>query len=185
MAADDTTPTPTGPAETTAPAAPPGYPSGPTGPPGAFPPMAAPPAYAYPAGPPGLQVPAGVVLAPVGRRIGAYFLSLLLFIVTLGIGWIIWGLILWPQGQSPAFRVLKLYVVPKEGGTPVGFGKMALRDIVGGIAQGIVGWITLLVSFILFLARDLHQPFTDLIAGTTVVHDPTGVYDGMRANPRA
>ncbi len=127
-----------------------------------------------------LQLPPGVTLAPVGRRIGAYFLSFLLFIVTLGIGWVIWGLILWPRGQSPAFQVLKLHVVPKEGGTPVGFGKMALRDIVGGIAQGILSWITLLISFILFLTRDLHQPFTDLIAGTTVVHDPTGVYDQMR-----
>lgn len=159
-------------------------------PPGAPPYAAPPPAYPVgpegqalyepPPGPPGLQLPPGVVLAPVGRRIGAYFLSLLLFIVTLGIGWIIWGAILWPKGQSPAFKVLGLHVVPKEGGPPVGFWKMALRNIVGGIVQGILSWITLLVSFILFLTRDLHQPLTDLIAGTTVVHDPTGVYEQMR-----
>jgi len=125
-------------------------------------------------------VPPAVTLAPVGRRIGAYFLSILLFIVTLGIGWIIWGLILWPRGQSPAFKVLKLHVVPKEGGTPVGFWRMALRNIVGGFVQGILTWITMLISFVLFVVRPLHQPITDLIAGTTVAYDPTGVYDRMR-----
>ena len=166
------------------------------GPPPAAPPYQEPPAqFGYPPAPPvpagqapyaqpGLPtfvVPPGVILAPVGRRIGAYFLSILLFIVTLGIGWIIWGLILWPKGQSPAFKVLKLHVVPKEGGTPVGFGKMALRNIVGGIAEGILGWVTSLISFVLFAVRPLHQPFTDLIAGTTVAYDPTGVYDQLRA----
>jgi uncharacterized RDD family membrane protein YckC len=163
---------------------PPSAPPPPNAPPPGAPPYAPPAPYGAPPVSPALaalQLPPGVTLAPVGRRIGAYFLSFLLFIVTLGIGWVIWGLILWPRGQSPAFQVLKLHVVPKEGGTPVGFGKMALRDIVGGIAQGILSWITLLISFILFLTRDLHQPFTDLIAGTTVVHDPTGVYDQMRA----
>jgi uncharacterized RDD family membrane protein YckC len=165
------------------PIAQPGYPPPGSPPPGA-PPYAPPAPYGAPPVSPALaalQLPPGVTLAPVGRRIGAYFLSFLLFIVTLGIGWIIWGLILWPRGQSPAFKVLKLHVVPKEGGTPVGFGTMALRNIVGGIVQGILGWITALISFILFLTRDLHQPFTDLIAGTTVVHDPTDVYDQTRA----
>src|ERR1700712_5857687 len=49
-----------------------------------------------------LTLPAGLQLASVGRRIGAYFLAIPLFIVTLGIGYIIWGLILWNKGQSPA-----------------------------------------------------------------------------------
>ena len=41
----------------------------------------------------GLMLPEGVQLASVGRRIGAYFLSALLAVVTLGIGYVIWGLI--------------------------------------------------------------------------------------------
>lgn len=130
---------------------------------------------------PNFLLPPGVVLAPVGRRIGAYFLAIPLFIVTLGIGYIIWGLILWRQGTSPAFKVLKMWVVPQTGGTPVGFGRMALRNIVGGIVQGILSWITELISFILFLVRPLHQPLTDLVASTTVVHDPTGVYQQIKA----
>lgn len=41
----------------------------------------------------GLTLPQGVQLATPGRRIGAYFLAIPLAIVTLGIGYAIWGLI--------------------------------------------------------------------------------------------
>jgi hypothetical protein len=49
----------------------------------------------------GLILPNGTTLAPVGRRIGAFFLGWLLSIVTLGIGYIIWGAISWSKGQTP------------------------------------------------------------------------------------
>ena len=35
-------------------------------------------------------------------RLGAYLLEQLLFLVTLGIGWIIWALTLGGKGQTPA-----------------------------------------------------------------------------------
>jgi hypothetical protein len=54
----------------------------------------------------GLNLPVGVELATIGRRIGAFFLSFPLFIVTLGIGYAIWGLVVWGQGQTPALQVL-------------------------------------------------------------------------------
>src|SRR5216683_66769 len=54
----------------------------------------------------GLMLPEGTELASVGRRIGAYFLAIPLTIVTLGIGYIIWGLIIWGNGQTPALQVL-------------------------------------------------------------------------------
>src|SRR5579872_6222317 len=41
----------------------------------------------------GLTLPNGVRLASSGRRIGAYFLAIPLVLVTLVIGYIIWGLI--------------------------------------------------------------------------------------------
>ncbi|HEY2287457.1 MAG TPA: hypothetical protein VGH88_17095, partial [Streptosporangiaceae bacterium] len=52
----------------------------------------------------GLLLPNGTELASVGRRIGAYFLAIPLAIVTLGIGYIIWGLIAWGNGQTPALQ---------------------------------------------------------------------------------
>lgn len=49
-------------------------------------------------------------MASHGRRIGAYFLSVPLAIVTLGIGYIIWGLMIWGNGQTPALQVLGMRV---------------------------------------------------------------------------
>ena len=54
----------------------------------------------------GLTLPQGVKLASVGRRIGAWFLAIPLWICTLVIGYVIWGLIVWGRGQTPAQQVL-------------------------------------------------------------------------------
>ena len=125
----------------------------------------------------GLTLPEGVQLAPVGRRIGAYFLSIVLVIVTLGIGYIIWGLIAWGKGTSPAFQVLGMRCWKPAENKVAGWGTMALRNIVGGIAQGILSFITVIVSFVLFLSSKKHQSIPDLVGSTVVVHDPNKVLD--------
>ena len=125
----------------------------------------------------GLTLPNGVQLAGVGRRVGAYFLSIILAIVTLGIGYLIWGLIAWGKGTSPAFQVLGLRCWRPAENRVATWGTMALRNIVGYIAQGILSFITLLVSFILFLSGKKHQSIPDLIGGTVVVHDPNKILD--------
>ncbi len=142
-----------------------GFPAAPPPPPG--------PPVGYGGGGPGL--PPGVELASHGRRIGAYFLAFPLAIVTLGIGYLIWGLVVWGGGTSPALKVLGMRCLDVNTGQPVGFGKMALRDIVGGIVQGILSVITLLVSFILFLTTEKRQSIPDKIAATIVVYDPNKV----------
>jgi uncharacterized RDD family membrane protein YckC len=124
-----------------------------------------------------LVLPEGVVLAGVGRRIGAWFLSVVLSIVTLGIGYLIWGLIAWGKGTSPALQVLGMRCWKPAEGKVASWGTMALRDIVGGIAQSILSIITGLVSFILFLTGKQHKSLLDLIGGTVVVYDPNKVLD--------
>jgi hypothetical protein len=126
----------------------------------------------------GLALPQGTVLAPVGRRIGAYFLSLLLIIVTLVIGYFIWGLILWSRGTSPAFSILGLRAWDTANGRPAGWWRMALRDIVGSIVQGILGFITGIISLVLFCATREHRSLLDLVGGTVIIHDPNKVIDG-------
>lgn len=140
-------------------------------PPGSFPP--APPPVPGPG--PGFPLPPGVTLAPVGRRIGAWFLAIPLSIVTLGIGYAIWGLIVWPRGQTPALQVLGMRCWRPETGRVPGFWWMALREIVGRFVEGILSIITLLISFILMLTRPDRMCLHDLIAGTIVVHDPNKV----------
>jgi uncharacterized RDD family membrane protein YckC len=151
-------------------------------------PAAPPPGYmgglpAAPPPPPGAPVspfpplPGGVEPASHGRRIGAYFLAIPLIIVTLVIGYFIWGLVLWRKGTSPALSVLGMRCVDSERGTRVGFGRMVLRDVVGGIVQGILGAITGLISFILFLTTGKRQTLPDMIGSTVVVHAPGGWLD--------
>ena len=123
----------------------------------------------------GLMLPDGTQLASVGRRIGAYFLAIPLAIVTLGIGYIIWGLIIWGNGQTPAQQVLGMRCWRPETNRVPGFWYMALREIVGGIVTGILGIITELTSFVLFVTGREHKAIHDYIAGTVVLYDPNKV----------
>jgi uncharacterized RDD family membrane protein YckC len=123
----------------------------------------------------GLVLPEGTELASVGRRIGAYFLAIPLTIVTLGIGYIIWGLIVWGNGQTPALQVLGMRCWRPETNRVAGFWYMALREIVGRIADGILSLISLITSFVLFVAGKEHKALHDHIAGTVVLHDPNKV----------
>ena len=135
----------------------------------------APPVNPAAYGTPGLVLPPGVALASRGRRVGAFFLSILLSIVTLGIGYLIWGLIVWGKGTSPALQVLGMRAWKPADGRPATWGTMALRNIVGGIVQGILSLITELISFVLFLTDDQNRTIPDRIGGTVIVHDPNKV----------
>ena len=119
------------------------------------------------------MLPEGVELASVGRRIGAYFLSIPLAIVTLFIGYAIWGLIVWGRGQTPALQVLGMRCWRPDTASVAGGWRMALREIVGRLVEGIV--ITAVISFILMLTNRDRKCLHDMIAGTVVVRDPNNV----------
>ena len=123
----------------------------------------------------GLNLPVGVDLASSGRRIGAWFLSIPLAIVTLGIGYAIWGLIVWGRGQTPALQVLGMRCWRPETGRVAGWGWMALREIVGRFAEGLLGPITLVLSLVLMVSDRERKSLHDLIAGTVVLRDPNKV----------
>jgi uncharacterized RDD family membrane protein YckC len=123
----------------------------------------------------GLMLPEGTQLAGYGRRIGAYFLAIPLTIVTLGVGYIIWGLIVWGRGQTPTYQVLAMRCWRPETGRVAGWWWMALREIVGGLVESLLGIITQALSFILFLATRERRTLHDMVAGTVVLHDPNRV----------
>ncbi len=120
----------------------------------------------------GLGLPAGVQLASSGRRIGAFFLSIPLAIVTLGIGYAIWGLIVWGRGQTPALQVLGMRCWRPETGRVAGWGWMALRETVGRIVDNILSIFTEILSLILMLSTRDRKALHDMVAGTVVVYDP-------------
>src|SRR5919202_7094000 len=106
----------------------------PTAPPPA--PMAAQPMFTAPSAVP---LPAGVELSPPMRRLGAHFLDFLLVIVTLFIGWLIWSIVIWKNGQSPAKSILKMRVVKMATGEKATRGTMALRELVAKLVLSIFG----------------------------------------------
>jgi len=119
-----------------------------------------------------LNLPDGTELAPIGRRIGSWFLAIPLAIITLGIGYVIWGLIIWPRGQTPTQQVLGMRTWYPQTGRNAGFWRMALREIVGGIATGILNLITELLSFILMVTGRERKCLADHIASTVILRDP-------------
>ncbi|HET9050914.1 MAG TPA: RDD family protein [Candidatus Dormibacteraeota bacterium] len=179
-----------------APAPPPGYPPAQPPPPGYGPPPGYPPAqapapqpppgYGPPPGypPPGYPQPYGGMapyqsqgfvaypgpLAAPGRRFVGWLLQLVLVIVTLVIGYIIWDLILWQKGQTPAYSIMKMQVVKKDTGQPATWGTMFLRGFVGGLIQGLLN--SFLIGYILlfmpFWDKD-NQMLWDKISGTVVI----------------
>jgi uncharacterized RDD family membrane protein YckC len=139
------------------------------------PPPPAPAGY-LPMAPAGVGRPA-VQLTGAGKRFGAWLLDLLLLMVTLVIGYVIWSIILWGKGQSPAKSILKMRVVAANEFRPLGRGDMALRSLVGKILIGSVVPFYLLISGIFVLADDRNQALWDKIAKSVVVDDPDNIFN--------
>ena len=134
--------------------------------------------YALPPVPPGmyfdrqsgLVLPRGAPLADKGRAALGYVLAVLLFIVTLGIGYIIWSLVAWGRGQTPAQRLLGLRCWRPETGRPASRGQMALRQVSGLLLNGEM----LMGVFILLLSTG-RTSVGDYLIGSLVLHDPDDV----------
>ena len=114
---------------------------------------------------------AGVVPCGNGVRFGALLLDSLLFIVTCGIGWLIWDIVLWQQSTSPAKKMLNLKIVDINTGAPASMVQMLLREGLGKIVLGAITGIVGIVSAILILVVPSRQGVWDYISKTTVVRE--------------
>ena len=73
----------------------------------------------------------------------------MLAIVTLGIGYIIWLLFAWRDGQTPGKKVTNLKYVDINTGRVADWGKSAFRDfVIRGIVIGIISAFTLYIGFL-------------------------------------
>jgi uncharacterized RDD family membrane protein YckC len=121
----------------------------------------------------GLTIPQGTQVASVGIRVGAAFLAPLLALVTLGIGYAIWGLITWGNGQTPTQQVLGIRCWKLQENTTANWGTMFLwglsRSVIDSIAFG--G----LVSFVMMLANKDRRTLYDHISGVVLLQDPNKV----------
>jgi len=131
------------------------------------------------------QAPAGAALATpmagtpqlssVGKRFGAYALELVLFLVTLGIGWLIWTLIILGRGQTPSKQILNMRVVGIDTGQSPGWGMMFVREfLLKGVLMSIVVSVTFGLGLILYFWLtwdDRNQELWDKILSTVVIDD--------------
>lgn len=132
----------------------------------------------------GLVLPDGTQLASVGRRIGSYFLAALLCIVTLGIGYLIWGAITWAKGQTPTQSLLGMQTWKPQTRVNTSWGEQFLREISRILyAIPFIGWIIAIVSFFMFVSGKEHRSLHDSIGGTVVLYDPNKVLQPVQYQP--
>lgn len=87
-------------------------------------------------------------LVEPGARLGSLMIDLALVAFTAGIGWLIWSLITWGNGQSPGGSLLGHVVVDAHTGVPFDWGRMAVRELV---VKGVVG------GFFFFLSGGIYN----------------------------
>jgi uncharacterized RDD family membrane protein YckC len=115
----------------------------------------------------GLVLPQGVHPRSIGRVVAAYTLAVLLFIVTLGIGYIIWSLVAWRHGQTPAQRLFHLRCWRPGTGRQASRSQMALRQASGLLLNG-----QLLAGVFISMIEPGRTSVGDYLIGTVVLHDP-------------
>ena len=102
------------------------------------------------------------------RRLVAHLLDVILFFLTLIIGYIIWWLIVLGRGQTPGKQLLGIRAIRRDG-SRISWGIMFLREILQIVIWPIAG-IGLLADAILILIDDgEHRSLIDRIVDTVVV----------------
>ena len=126
------------------------------------------------------------MLSSRGKRLGAYLLEVPLVVVTLGIGWLIWSLVVFSRGQTPAKQLLKMRIVRLEEKRAANWGWMALRELALKVSMFVaqnfipVGTLLLtlwvLINGFVLLANDRNQTLWDKMLNTVVIDDPGGLF---------
>jgi uncharacterized RDD family membrane protein YckC len=105
-----------------------------------------------------------VVMAGRGERILSWLVNILLFILTLGVGWIIWWFFVAPKGQNPGKAVTGLRVI-RTNGDAVTTGGMFVRGLAGFLA----GLLPLYLDDLWMLWDRDAQTLHDKLVNTVVV----------------
>ena len=123
-----------------------------------------------------LVAPKGVKAAGIGRRVAAYILDIVLFFVTLVIGYIIWWLFTLSRGQTPGKQLLKIRVMRVDG-TASDWGWTFIREFVVKfiVFEAVADVLTLGIGSVLdnlwaFWDKD-RQTLHDKVMKTVVVDD--------------
>ena len=112
------------------------------------------------------------------HRLGAYALDAVLAVLTLGIGWLIWSLIVWGEGQTPAKKILRIRVRHFETGSVATWGHMAVREflvpltvvIAANLTIGIVALAWIIIEIVFYFTKN-SRTLRDLWVKTAVINE--------------
>ena len=124
------------------------------------------------------SVGGGFRYASFQHRLGAYALDAVLAVLTLGIGWLIWSLIVWGEGQTPAKKILKIRVRNYETGGVATWGHMAVREflvplavsIAVGLTSGIAAIAWIVIEIVFYYTKN-NRTLRDLWVKTAVINE--------------
>ena len=111
--------------------------------------------------------------ASVQHRLGGNVLDVALLFtsaITLFLGWLIWSLVLWGQGQTPAKQILKMRVYSIDTGKPATWGHMAVRQFLIPMAYS-----ALYIPF-LIAALAVSVDSSDLATGSVTILGSVAVF---------
>jgi uncharacterized RDD family membrane protein YckC len=106
------------------------------------------------------------VKATPQHRLGAIVLDTVFCVLTFYIGYIVWALIVWGQGQTPGKQILKIRVYSADTGRQATWGHMAVRQFLIPIAFSIAFWIPIIIFG--GIAGVIHDAFNQDAVDTTV-----------------
>lgn len=106
------------------------------------------------------------VKATPQHRLGAVVLDSVFCVLTFYIGYFVWALIVWGQGQTPGKQVLKIRVYSANTGRNATWGHMAVRQFLIPVAFSMVFWIPVIIFG--GLASVIDDPFNQDSVETTV-----------------
>lgn len=114
------------------------------------------------------------------RFFGDLMLESILFIVTLIVGWFVWLYFTAKTSQSPAKRLLNVYILDTHTEQPITAGRVWVREVlVKNILFGILGNITFgiarLADYLWVFFGEDRQSLHDKIVSTVVVYAPFGL----------
>jgi len=127
----------------------------------------------------------------VGKRLEALALAPLLFIVTLGVGWLAWCVVEWANGSTPSYRLLGLRVVRTSDEQPTRWFRSFARSTICLLLVVPTIVVCCVIGFTFVFGASapddlLRRPRTapwDRITATKVIDEGTQSRGGRQASP--